>query len=330
MGGQGLHILLKSGDKALALLNLLREMAQHIVLHLELLALMVRFQDAQAGHVNVQVHLLPDEGIASAQGLDLRIGKGGLVHVLAGAHRGFGGHDLRNEFLLVLHRLPQVGIEGALSDIAVDMHFLVLVALADDTALALFQVSGPPGTVQIVQSDKPVLDVHTRAHFEGATHEHPDLTAPDLGKQLLLAGVGVGVVDKGDLMGGDASGNQLVPNVLIDGKGCVRLYIVQGVHQRVEVCASHYFISHRHRAPVPLGSGFGLGRGNIAEHKLGQPVRLPLPPDAEDVVHAHVYLAVGVVREHGVDKPLVQAQLAPVRRDLEHVVDVRVDPRMYL
>ena len=42
------------------------------------------------------------------------------------------------------------------------------------------------------------------------------------------------------------------------------------------------------------------------------------------------YLAVGVVREHGVDKPLVQAQLAPVRRDLEHVVDVRVDPRMYL
>ena len=116
-------------------------MAQHIVLHLELLALMVRFQDAQAGHVNVQVHLLPDEGIASAQGLDLRIGKGGLVHVLAGAHRGFGGHDLRNEFLLVLHRLPQVGIEGALSDIAVDMHFLVLVALADDTALALFQVS---------------------------------------------------------------------------------------------------------------------------------------------------------------------------------------------
>lgn len=69
MGGQGLHILLKSGDKALALLNLLREMAQHIVLHLELLALMVRFQDAQAGHVNVQVHLLPDEGLPAHRAL---------------------------------------------------------------------------------------------------------------------------------------------------------------------------------------------------------------------------------------------------------------------
>ena len=330
MGGQGLHVLLKSGDKALALPDLLREVAQHIVLHLELLALMVRFQNAQAGHINVEVHLLPDERIARAQGFDLRIGKGGLVHVLAGAHRGFGGHNLRDELLLILHRLPQVRIEGALGDIAVDMHFLVLVALTDDTALALLQVSGPPGAVQVVQGDEPVLDVCACTHFGGTAHEHPHLSAPHLGEKLISSGIGVGVVDKGDLMGGDASGNQLVQNVLIDGERRVRLDIAQAVHQRMEVCASRNFISRRHRALVPPGGGFGLGCGNITEHKLGQPVRLPLPPNAEDVVHAPIYLAVGVVREHGVDKPLVQAQLAPVRRDLEHVVDVRVDPCVYL
>ena len=98
----------------------------------------------------------------------------------------------------------------------------------------------------------------------------------------------------------------------------------------MEVRASGDLVPHRHGGPVPLGGGFGFGRGNIAEHKLGQLVRLPLPPDTEDVVHTHVHLAAGVIREHGVDKPLVQAQLAPIRCDLEHVVNVWVDASMYL
>mgnify|MGYP000665293672 CR=1 FL=1 len=125
---QPVHIGKIALNRLLILGNLLRQRLNDLILQGVPLAEVVGFQEPETLHINVQVHLLPDEGIASAQGLDLRIGKGGLVHVLAGAHRGFGGHDLRNEFLLVLHRLPQVGIEGALSDIAVDMHFLVLVA----------------------------------------------------------------------------------------------------------------------------------------------------------------------------------------------------------
>ena len=150
VGGQGVHILLQGGDEALGLLDLLREVTQHIVLHAELPALVIRLEDFQPGHVDVQVHFLLDKGVPGAQGLDLGIGQGGFVHVVAGAHRGFGGHNLGNELLLILHRLPQIAVEGALGDIAVDVNLLVAVALPGDAALALLQVAGPPGTVQIV------------------------------------------------------------------------------------------------------------------------------------------------------------------------------------
>ena len=86
---QRFHIRLQPHDKALVFLDSLGEVFQKIVLHTVLLALMVRFQQPQAGHVNIQVHLLFYQRISSAQGLDLRIGEGGLVHILTGAHRGF-------------------------------------------------------------------------------------------------------------------------------------------------------------------------------------------------------------------------------------------------
>ena len=86
---QRFHVGLQPRDKALVFLDFLREPFQQIILHTVLMALVVRFQQTQAGHVNVQVHLLLYQRISRAQGLDLRIGEGGLVHVLAGAHRGF-------------------------------------------------------------------------------------------------------------------------------------------------------------------------------------------------------------------------------------------------
>ena len=87
--GQGLHVGLESGDKALVLPDLLREVFQQLVLQPELPVLVIGLQKPEAGHINVQVHLLFYQRIASAQGLDLRIGQGGFIHVLAGAHRGF-------------------------------------------------------------------------------------------------------------------------------------------------------------------------------------------------------------------------------------------------
>ena len=65
---------------------------------------------------------------------------------------------------------------------------------------------------------------------------------------------------------------------------------------------------------------FTLRGRQVAEHELRQLLRLPVLPDAVDVVHAQIDLAVRVVRQVGVDYPLVEAQLASVRGDLEHIV----------
>ena len=47
---------------------------------------------------------------------------------------------MRYEFLLAFHKLVKVGVEGALGDIAVNVYFGVLIALADDAALSLLEV----------------------------------------------------------------------------------------------------------------------------------------------------------------------------------------------
>ena len=75
-------------------LDLFWEGAEDAVLQTVLLALMVCFHQAQAGNIYIQVHLLFDTFVPCAESLDLRIGKSGFVDVLAGAHRGFTGHDL--------------------------------------------------------------------------------------------------------------------------------------------------------------------------------------------------------------------------------------------
>ena len=91
---QCFHIGFETGDKLLVLLDLLREVFQKIVLQPVLLALMVGFQQTQAGNVNVQVHALFDAGVPGTQGLDFCIAERRFVHILAGAHRGFRSHDL--------------------------------------------------------------------------------------------------------------------------------------------------------------------------------------------------------------------------------------------
>ena len=81
-------------------------------------------------------------------------------------------------FLLVLQRLPQGGVKGPLGDVAVDVDGGIGAALPDDA---------PGPLLQVVEGDEPVLDVHTRAHLEGAPDEHPYLAGADLGEKLLLS-----------------------------------------------------------------------------------------------------------------------------------------------
>ena len=174
-----------------------------------------------------------------------------------------------------------------------------------------------------MERHKPVLHVHARAHFEGTSHEHTHLTGAHLCKQLLLPRLGVGFVDKGDLLAGDSSGDELFPDVVIYREaGFVGVFLVDQPLDGVELRA----VQTPARRLCRLRSGrAGFRGGQIAEHELGQLVRLPVLPDAVDVVHAAIDLAVRVVRQVGVDDALVKPQLAPVRGDLEHIVRAGVN-----
>ena len=125
-------------------------------------------------------------------------------------------------------------------------------------------------------------------------------------------------MDKGDLLAGDSSGDELFPDVVIYREaGFVEVFLVDQPLDGVELRAVQ--VPARRLCRLRPGRA-GFRGGQIAEHELGQPVCLPVLPDAVDVV-----LAVRVVRQVGVDDALVKPQLAPVRGDLEHIVRAGVN-----
>ena len=197
------------------------------------------------------------------------------------------------------------------------MHFFVAVALPDDAPAALLQIARPPRAVEVVERHEPVLHVHARAHFEGAAHEDAHLTGAHLCKQLLLSDFRIRLMDECDLLAGNSSGDELFPDVVVDGKGRLLRpgFRVDSRLQRVKLRVVRAFCGD----PAALRR-LALGGGQVAEHELRQLVRLSVLPDAVDVVHAAIDLAVRIVRQVGVYDALIEAQLAPVRGDLEHIV----------
>ena len=130
-------------------------------------------------------------------------------------------------------------------------------------------------------------------------------------------------MDECDLLAGDSSGDELFPDVVVDREaGFVGVLFVNEPLKGVQFMVVQIPASRLCR----LRSGrAGFRGGEVAEHELGQSVRLPVLPDAVDVVHAAIDLAVRVVRQVGVDDALVKPQLAPVRGDLEHIVRAGVN-----
>ena len=220
------------------------------------------FQQSQSGYLYVQIHFLPNQRISRAQRLDLRIAERRFIHIVAGTNRTFAGHDLADKLLLILHGLPEITVEGSFRGVPVKMHLRIQVALPDDPAFPLLQIAGPPGTVQIMQGDQPVLHIGSRPHLAGAAQKNPHLPGADFGKQLFLFDLRIGIVNKGNFGFRNAFRYELLPNIFI--------YI---------------------EAAVPFGSG------NIAEGELGELVRSALFPDLRNIFHAQIHLALGFVRQ---------------------------------
>jgi Uncharacterized conserved protein len=74
------------------------------------------------------------------------------------------------------------GIESAFCNIAVDMYLGVFVSLTNNAPLSLFQVTGPPRAVEVMQSNEPILHIRSCTHFSRAAEQHTNLTAPHFGK----------------------------------------------------------------------------------------------------------------------------------------------------
>ena len=277
------------GDSRLHFRDLLRKTLADGVLQRVFLRKVVGFQQLQLGHLNVQIHLFLYHRVAAGQRLDLGIRKRLLIHIFGGANRRFAGHDLRYKFLLALHKLVKIGVEGALGDIAVNVYLRVFVALPDNAPLPLLKVGRTPRTIQMVQSDELLLAVGAGAHALGAAQQDTHLTAPHFAEQIFLLHLALGVVDEGDFVFGNAQFQQFRANIIINAEGAVILW-----------------------------------GGQVAENHLGGTLVSGALPDLKHIFGALGGFAVGGAGQHGVDEPLVQRQLAAIVGYHQHIVHAAV------
>ena len=177
---------------------------------------MVGFQHFQFRHLHIQVHLFLDERISGAQCLDLRIRQSLLVYIITGTHRGFGGHNLRDESLLVLQGLKQVAVKSSFCDIVEHLDFLVHVALPDNAAIALCHVAGLPADIQVMHRHKPLLDVRSGSHFCCTSEQNPNIAGTHFGEQRSLFRFGICRMDKLNLAFRHPGGDQFPPNIIVD------------------------------------------------------------------------------------------------------------------
>ena len=173
-----------------------------------------------------------------------------------------------------------------------------------------------------MEGNQAVLDIGSRAHLCGTAHEDTHLAGTDLGEQLPLFHVSVGVVDKCDLLRGHTALNELLAHILVNGKGGFFFFIQgDGILQRPDFRA----VQITGRSLCRPLRGCGPWGGNITEHKLGQFVRLTLTPEFQDIGHALIHFGPRLVRQQRIEDALVQSQLAAIRGDLEHIVLLRPD-----
>src|SRR5208283_614534 len=101
-------------------------------------------QSAETAQLGVDVGFLDDQWIPRRDSLDLGVRECRAVYVLDMAQVIAAGHYLVNEFGFRFERLPHVGVETALGDIAVDLNLGVAIALPENSSLTLFHVRATP------------------------------------------------------------------------------------------------------------------------------------------------------------------------------------------
>ena len=153
-----------------------------------------------------------------------------------------------------------------------------------------------------MQRGKALLDVRTRPALLRAADKDTDSSLVHFIEQSLLFLVRLGVVDKGNLFFRDTALGELVLQIVI----------------HVEVFSVFVILIRLFR------------RGQIAEDELRAADRGRFFIHLRRVVRTLVQLAAPLVFEERIETPHVERELLSVRRDLQHVVEVRIDtPAVY-
>ena len=108
--------------------------------------------------------------------------------------------------------------------------------------------------------DEPSLTVRASAHLLRTAQQNTNFTVTDLRKQFVLLRLGVGLMDKGDFLRGNALGDQLIPNVLIHAGFQPDGFLVNLILRVLFCIVLLPFLG------FPLR--FALGRRQIGENKL--------------------------------------------------------------
>ena len=72
---------------------------------------------------------------------------------------------LPDKLRLSIELLPHEGVKALFGHIPINLHVRVLVALTNDTTVALFDMGRFPRCIQVVHRDKTVLYVCTHTHL---------------------------------------------------------------------------------------------------------------------------------------------------------------------
>ena len=141
----------------------------------------------------------------------------------------------------------------------------------------------------MVEGNELLLAVGSGSHALGTAQQDTHLTAPYLAEQVFLLCLALGVMDIGDFVFGNAQLQQFCANVIVDAEAAVT-----------------------------------LGGREVAENHLGGTLVGGALPDLKHILRALCGFAVGVAGQHGVDKPLIQRQLAAIVGDQQHIVHAAV------
>ena len=187
--------------------------------------------------------------------------------------------------------MPHVGVEGPFRHITENLDLFIFVALPQNTSFLLFQIRRLPWAIQMVQSDQPVLHVCPGSELRRRSDQDTHLAGSHLCEKLRFLGLGIGLMDKDDLLRRNALGCQLIPQIIVDIERAVR-----------------------------------FGCREVTKNQLCSLVRCGLLPHLKSIFHAQIDLALLRVRQQIIDEPLIESTFSAIVGDLQHVVDARVKP----